>query len=43
MENISYDLRGYESVDGKSLSWDIYQESTENRIHKTKGSITAGL
>ena len=28
--------RVYESVDDKSLSWDISQKSTENRTHVAK-------
>ena len=27
----------YKSVDNKSLSWDISQKPTENRIHARKG------
>ena len=27
----------YESVDDKNLFWDKSQQSTENRIHATKG------
>ena len=33
MEKNSYERRVYESVDDKSLSSDISQKSTENRIH----------
>ena len=33
MEKISYRRRVYESVDDASLPWDVYQKSTENRIH----------
>ena len=29
--------RVYESVDNKSLSWDVSQRSTEDRIHAAKG------
>ena len=32
-----YERRVYESVEDKSLSWDISQKLTENRIHATKG------
>ena len=37
MEIISYEYCVYESVDDKSLSWDISYKSTGNRIHATKG------
>ena len=37
MENISYKVRVYESVDNRSLSWVISQKSTENKIHAVKG------
>ena len=33
MEKIFCERRVYESVDGRNLSWVIYQKSTENRIH----------
>ena len=37
MEEISYMRRDYESVNDKSLPYDISQKSSENRIHATKG------
>ena len=33
----SYERRVYESVDDRSLSLDVSQKSTENRIYTTKG------
>ena len=33
----SYERRVYESVDDKSLSWNISEKSTKNRIHAAKG------
>ena len=32
MEEISYDRRVYESVDGRSLPWAISKKSTQNKI-----------
>ena len=37
MEKIFNECCVYESVDDKSLSWYIFQKSTVNRIHETKG------
>ena len=34
---MSYEGRIYESVDDKSLSWDLSQKSSENGIHAEKG------
>ena len=39
IENNSYDHRAYESVDGRSISMDISQKSTENKILGTNGLI----
>ena len=36
MGKISYERGIYESVDDQSLSWDISQKSTENKIHAAK-------
>ena len=37
MEKISHERRVYESVHDKRLSWDYVKNSTEKRIHATKG------
>ena len=33
MDKISYERLVYQLVNDKSLSWDIFQKSTENKIH----------
>ena len=38
----SYEHLVYESVDDKSLSWEIYQKSTKNILHEIKGYNNLG-
>ena len=35
--------RVYESVDDKSLPWDIFLKCTKTRVHATKGSKTLNI